>query len=85
MSNLPAPVVDPYGIVRVAIDAIGETSYNGPYTPGQLGDAAVMASGMLAALGAVPAVDHNPQHPRCREGVELLGILHDIDQPGATV
>jgi hypothetical protein len=68
-------LVDPYRVVNLALAELAGDGHTGPYTGRQLGEAAVLAAALLAALGAVPAVDGDTMHPTVIRGLELLEQL----------
>lgn len=73
MVNLP--IVDPYRIVKLVVGVLARDGYTGPYTGGHFAEAAILASGMLTALGVQPAVAGNISHPYVLEGQALLDSL----------
>lgn len=64
--------VDPYTVVGELLQSLGRDAYSGPVSGRQMGEAAVMAAGMLAALGVEPAVEGDATHPKVLRGLALL-------------
>lgn len=70
-------MADPYAIVDQTLRDLHARGLAVKFTGQQMGQAAVCAAGMLAALGVEPAVAGDAAHPDALRGRALVDLVGD--------
>lgn len=77
----PTGAVDPYPVVHRLIAEQATAGEIEPVTGRQMGEAATLVAGALAALGLEPAVDGDVDHRTVERGRWLLDLLRRVELP----